>query len=182
MSKTIIEKNLDFIFKDRITPLYLKAYTDYIALMLNEIEIAKIKENNITILLSISPGNVISNFAFPPNAIPTFGHIVIIEKNIFEFCGFSLEEKCAMILHEFGHILNNPTDQNQREFYADYYAKRLGFGNHLAKSLEKFNAKNLPYIGNETKQEIQLRIAELKKMEQEPLLGSKKELYIYENN
>lgn len=173
-NKTIME-DLDFLFKDEITRTYLARYTNYLALRLEEETIENFKANNITILMNISPGNVISNFAFPFTE-RKFGHIIIIEKNILEYCEFNLEEGSSMILHEFGHIFNNPENQIEKEFYADYYAKSLGFGNTLASGLRKFLRKELPFISEETNEEIRNRIIELENPEQEPLIGNLKTL------
>jgi hypothetical protein len=166
-------EDLNFLFKDGITEAFLQRYTNYIAHRLNDETIEIFSTNNITLLLNIAPGNVISNFAFPFTE-RKFGHIIIIEKNILEYCRFTLEEASAMILHEFGHIFNNPEDKTQREFYADYYAKSLGFGNELASALTKFLQKDFPFINTETNAEIQNRINDLQNIEQEPLVGNLK--------
>lgn len=175
-------EDLNFLFKDGITQAYLCRYTDLIANRLDENVIENFRNNNITILLNISPGNVISNFAFPFTE-RQFGHIIIIEKNILEYCEFTLEEASAMILHEFGHIFNNPEPENQvqKEFYADYYAKTLGFGNTLATALTKFLRKELPFINAETTEEILNRIEALQNPEQEPLNGVLRTLRTFPN-
>jgi len=162
---------LNFLFKDAITEAYLRRYTDFIAHKLNEETIENFRANNITLLLNISPGNVISNFVFPFTE-RKFGHMIIIEKNKLEFCEFTLEEGSSMILHEFGHIFNNPEDQTQKEFYADYYAKSLGFGNSLALGLTKFLRQEFSFINEETNEEIRNRINELQNPQQEPLIGN----------
>ena len=173
-------ENLDFLFKDEITRAYLGGFTNYLVHRLNEETIESFRANNITILLNISPGNVISNFAFPFTE-RKFGHIIIIEKNVLEYCEFTLEEGSSMILHEFGHIFNNPEDQIQKEFYADYYAKSLGFGNTLATGLTKFLRKELPFINVETIEEIRNRIIALENPEQVPLIGNLRVLRIMPN-
>ena len=173
-------EDLDFLYKDEISRAYLGRYTNYLAHRLNEETIESFRNNNITIILNISPGNVISNFAFPFTE-RKFGHIVLIEKNILEYCEFTLEEGSSMILHEFGHIFNNPEVQIQKEFYADYYAKSLGFGNMLATGLTKFLRKELPFIDEETNEEIRNRIIALENPEQEPLIGNLRVLRVMPN-
>lgn len=168
-------EDLNFLFKDEITEAYLQKYTDLLAHKLDENIIENFRANNITLLLSISPGNVISNFIFPFTE-QKFGHIIIIEKNILEFCKFTLEEASSIILHEFGHIFNNPEDQTQKEFYADYYAKLLGFGDSLALGLKKFLRQEFPFINAKTNEEIQNRINNLQNPQQEPLVGNLKTL------
>jgi hypothetical protein len=170
------ELNLDFLYKDRVTSSYFKKYTDLIANRLRNDFIDQIKPYNITILLSFSPGAVISNFIFPINQKPTTGHIIIIDKHIIDYCGFNVEESAAAILHEFGHIFNNPVNQKEKEFYADYFAKKLGFGPSLASSLIKFLEKELPFITKENEEEIKQRIEALNNKNQSPLIGSSKNL------
>lgn len=166
-------EDLEFLYKDAISKAYLERFTNYLAHKLDVNIIENFRNNNITLLLNISPGNVISNFLFQPTD-GKFGHIIIIEKNILEHCNFTLEEGSSMILHEFGHIFNNPQDQTQREFYADYYAKLLGFGNTLASGLTKFLQQNFSFINSQTNEEINNRIIALKNIEQLPLIGDLK--------
>jgi hypothetical protein len=173
---------MNFLFKDGITSAYLKHYTDYIATKISKEELNKFKANNITLLLAVSPGNVISNFAFSPNNAPTFGHIVIVEKNILEFCNYSFEEKSALILHEFGHIFNNSVAISDTEFYADYYAKSLGFGTQLASALQKFLAQDFSFINDDSRNEIRLRINQLNNVNQIALTGALKQLTILPEN
>ena len=170
-----MEANLDFLFKDEITKAYLGGFTNYLAVKLPPAVIDNFRNNNITLLLNIAPGNVISNFAFPFTE-RKYGHIIIIEKNLLEYCAFTFEESSSMILHEFGHIFNNPEDQSQKEFYADYYAKSLGFGNTLASALTKFLEKEFSFINAQTTEEILRRIEALTNHEQEELVGHLKVL------
>ncbi|WP_055443595.1 hypothetical protein [Lacinutrix himadriensis] len=174
-------EDLDFLFKDGITKAYLEKYTNYLAYKLTPNLIENFRNNNITLLLNVSPGNVISNFMFPFTE-PTFGHIIIIEKNVLENCDFTLEEASSMILHEFGHIFNDINNQDKKEFYADYYAKSLGFGNTLASGLTKFLNKKFKFIDEQTIQEIEDRIKALQNSEQEPLIGNLKVLRVLPNN
>ena len=107
-------ENLDFLYKDAITKSYFKKYTDLLAQKLKNNIIEEIKSNNITLLISLSPGTVITNFVFPISQKVVTGHIVVIDKHIIEYCNFNLEESAGAILHEFGHIFNNPVDQNEK--------------------------------------------------------------------
>jgi hypothetical protein len=171
-------RDMDFLYKDGVTKNYFKKYTDLIAIKIKKDELEKIELNNITLLFSLSPGTAITNFFFPVNDKPMAGHVVVIDKHIIDYCEFNTEEVAAAILHELGHILNNPTNQKEREFYADYYAKRWGFGKHLANSLNKFLKKELPFIDEATKKEIEQRIAALNDNNQTPLNGNFKQLRV----
>ena len=63
-----------------------------------------------------------------------------------DYCKFNTEEGAAAIMHKLGHIMNEPDDLSQKEFYADYYAHSFGFGIFLSKSLKKFLEKDLPFV------------------------------------
>jgi len=169
-------KDLDFLFKDGITKSYFKKFTDLLATKLKDDTIEEIRSNNITLLHSLSPGTVISNFMFPINEKATRGHLVVIDNNVMKHCEFNSEESAAAILHEFGHVFNHIDDPSQKEFYADYYAKRLGFGKFLSSSLSKFLNKEIPFIDDKAKEEIGQRIAALNDTAQVELVGKLKTL------
>ena len=71
--------------------------------------------------------------------------IILSECNI-ENGNLTDEEICGVISHELGHLFNKPilTDESKEryaaknEYYADAFAKKLGFGEGLIRSLEKY--------------------------------------------
>ncbi len=110
------------------------------------------------------------------------GYLIIINNELCKKINLSKKEVTAILLHELGHILNYyveeriPTpmelftigqnksyqdlirDNNilSKEFYADYYAKKYGYGEHLINVLERIN--------NNTK--VEARINKLKSSEE----------------
>lgn len=164
-------QNLNGLFKDQVSLVYYQKYTDLLAQKLKISTLKMIRNSNIILLMSLSPGIVLSNFKFSSDKA---AHIIILDRNLIQYCDFSLLETSALLLHEFGHIFNNPEDQSQKEFYADYFAKNNGFGMYLSAALKKLQKKDLAFIPSQFKTEIEHRITALDNSEQEPLVGESK--------
>ena len=167
---------MEFIYQDGISHSFFTAVTDLIEMKIGAEEVETIKDNRFILALSESPGTVISNFCFPQSDNQVPNHLIIVDKVIFRYCQFDINEQAATILHEIGHVLNNTIDSTQKEFFADYYVKRFGFGRFLASSLEKYLNANLPYLTSEQRQEITTRIDLIRDPNQEALIGTVKEL------
>ncbi len=68
-------------------------------------------------------------------------HLIMIDTVFLLQKQFTLDEICAIILHEIGHIANHPIEQNPVpvtwEYYADDFVRMFGFGDALKSSLKK---------------------------------------------
>jgi predicted Zn-dependent protease with MMP-like domain len=164
-------QNLDVLFCDGASQSYYQGCTNLLAEKLPTSTLQSIRNNNITLLMSLSPGNVLSNFIFPANQTPQPAHIIIMDQNLIKYCGFNVQEIAALLLHELGHIFNYVEDNAQKEFYADYFAKKNGFGVNLSSALRKLQSKALDFIPSEFRKEVGDRINALDDYAQKPLLG-----------
>jgi len=169
---------LDFVFQDANSQRYLGRALAELSRTLQYDEVEKIRQNRIFLIITIAPGSTLSNFYFTPSEQRQSVHLVAIDKTISDHCALDTGEMAANILHEFGHALNCPTDGTSavREFFADSYAKQLGYGAKLVASLRKYLASGLPYIDDEMRNLIHQRIEKLEDDEQEPLVGNPREL------
>ena len=75
----------------------------------------------------------------------SYEHIILIDTEIFKNL-FDDDEKCALLLHELGHIFNKPKDSDvpgknfqgiYEDIFADDYVRKFGFQKELLSSLEK---------------------------------------------
>lgn len=174
-------QNLDFLFRDGISHAFYKDATDLLAEKLPTNTLQAIRNTNIILMMSLSPGNVLSNFIFPANQAPQPAHIIIMDQNLIKHCDFDVKETAALLLHELGHIFNHTEDTKQKEFYADYFAKRNRFGGYLSSSLKKFQSKDLDFIPFEFRKEIEDRITALDDDDQKPLSGITRKLNQMDN-
>ena len=73
-------------------------------------------------------------------------HLILIDTVLFKKLFDDDDEKCALILHELGHIFNRPKDSDvprnfqdiNEDHYADDFARKLGFQKELLSSLKKY--------------------------------------------
>jgi len=97
-----------------------------------------IKANNIHLLLATGPGcvtKVLSDTEVP------IKKLVIIDKTLtYGLLKFNVAEVAAEVLHEVGHILNKEPlgKMNEKEFYADDFARKCGFGCQLVNGFKKY--------------------------------------------
>lgn len=97
-----------------------------------------IKENNIHLLLAVSPGCVTKVIL---DSDAPLKKLIVIDKTLtYGFLKFNVHEVAAEVLHEVGHILNKePLDKmNEKEFYADDFVRRCGFSCQLLSGLRKY--------------------------------------------
>lgn len=164
-------QSLDVLFCDGASQSYYQGCTNLLVEKLPTSTLQSIRNTNIALLMSLSPGNVLSNFIFPANQTPQPAHIIIMDQNLIKYCGFSVQEIAALLLHELGHIFNHVEDNAQKEFYADYFAKKNGFGVYLSSALKKLQSKALDFIPSEFRIEVGDRINALDDYAQQPLIG-----------
>lgn len=98
----------------------------------------KIKEANLYLFCSIGPG-CITKVRLEDSEV--LNRLIVIDKTLtYDLLKFSIQETAAELLHEVGHFLNSPdkADKDNEEFYADDFARMLGYGLFLMKSFEKY--------------------------------------------
>lgn len=144
-----------------------------------------------------------SNYFLRENDQNAFVHLLIVHYHKCVLGGLSEDELAGVILHELGHIINDsinepvpsfleslkankPFDFNDiekieyqddliRECYADYFARKHGFGKEVINSLVKYNAmtsipskkiviERIAILSTPIAEEMQGRVKTLKSM------------------
>ena len=174
----MVSQDMSFLFRDDWTTTFFSPAIEIIARVLDDAEIGKIRDNNIWLVMTVAPGNTLSNFRLTGLKGNEACHLITIDKTISDFCRFDSSDRAGLIMHEFGHILNDPpTDDRARiEFYADYYAKKWKLQSNLSRCHEKYLASKLPFVSSEIEGSIRDRISELKNPHQNALVGRIKRL------
>jgi Zn-dependent protease with chaperone function len=133
-------------------------------------------------LEAIRGGRILLSFLFSPTAVVNFPPpdcvgadpvpFVFVDATLMQdaHVGLSREELISVILHEFGHKMNpiRPEDlaEGQRvqsqEDPADDYSRHFGFGEHLARALEKLRDSGRPFF---PPAEINRRVARIRNAE-----------------
>lgn len=129
-----------FKFIDGITPeikgLYMSL--EYLNIKLDNSNKDLIKQNDIYITYPSGPGSIIK---MRLNKEEQIRRLIVIDKTmIIQFLKFDYKEIAAAILHEVGHFLNKPPDdqKNDKEFYADDFARKCGLENELKSGFVKY--------------------------------------------
>lgn len=118
-------------------------------------EIQRISQTGIRLTMMYPPASVLK---LQPNPLKDVGaaSMIIFDANTFGGVQLTREEKIATLLHEMGHVFHDLSPkksdigalkveeyvsamdgQNESENAADDYARKLGYGEHIATSLEK---------------------------------------------
>ncbi len=118
-------------------------------------EIQKIRQAGIRLTMMYSPASVLK---LRPNPLKDVAaaSLIVFDANAFDDDQQSREEKIATLLHEIGHVFHELAPkksviealkaeeyvaamdgQNESENAADDFARKLGYGEHIATSLEK---------------------------------------------
>lgn len=125
-----------FKFSDHSTAAYLAPVLDFLQSRLNEAAIEHIAGCNCTLLMSIAPGSL-----HQINNIPA-GPLIIIDQTLtMKLLKFDSTEIAAEILHELGHLFNGPPagmGPEEKEYYADDFARRYGLGLQLKTGIRKY--------------------------------------------
>jgi hypothetical protein len=105
---------------------------------LSDTDVSEMIRHQIYFLLLYSPSST-ANIA---ENIPPHSSIISIDVNTIR--SWTPEERCAIVLHELGHILRNDPglalNSNSpftREFLADNFAIEKGFGNAIVTGLRR---------------------------------------------
>ncbi len=128
-------------FIDNNTPSItgLLATLDILKNRVPEEEQKKIRAARVFLFYSEGPG-CITKFRFKETE-GQINRLIVIDKTLTrELLKFDPTEIGAEIMHEIGHYLNKePKDQGAScEFFADDYARRLGFSASLGSGLKKY--------------------------------------------
>jgi hypothetical protein len=164
--------NLEFMYCDDRTKIDIDRILILICGKLNDSEISRIRKNRILIITSRVLSSTLSNIFFTDTKRY---HLVSIDNELCKYFNFSVDEIAAILMHEFGHILNEPSKENIKliEEYADAYACSNGFRNSLKNSLEKYLDKAF-YLNDEQKNKINDRIEFINKNQHHTLIGHEK--------
>jgi len=185
----LLGKSTEDFFSDTL-PILINALPEY--------DKSILRHNNICISICFSPGSTLHNVNLPNVPEGSNFNIVTIEMNIIRLLKFDKFEIAALILHEFGHLLNDYNikpdnksfiqglmndDMNAvrkrieepkeiellKEFHADYFVKKCGLSQSLITSLEKCLNSNISFL-NEKADDFKERI--LKLQSDEVFIGS----------
>jgi hypothetical protein len=175
------EDKLDPIFIHDWTHTYFLQTLKFLEQRFSDPDADLVLANKIFVVMSCSPGSSLSNFCLPLTLGAGPIHLVVIDKTVCNCCQLDASEKAGVLLHEFGHILNEPramarTDKYADDFYADYYVKKINMGRFLIQSLEKIMKSNLPWIDEGKINLFRERISRLSDSNQVPLNGYIREL------
>ena len=88
---------------------------------------------------------------------------------------FNSDDRCAIVLHELGHIYNIPTYDDipnnafreyHEEYYADDFVRGLGFEKELSECLEKQYKNEIERKGKDYRSLIPIRVNRIKNNEE----------------
>ena len=179
--KNGLEKLLDKLYNSQMKVLFINDITyeklrdpiEFLNQKLPKNILNRILNKDIYIIRTEAPSCQLDNAT---NKV--IKHIITIDLNIFKTLDFTKEEIGCVILHEFGHIFNCPTNNKNKlnELYADDFVREQGviFETHLLSGFKKYIEKDLCILNIESKKNIQLRLERIEKNEKKYLDGIEK--------